>query len=91
MHQAVGGVAERFVVALCKIRIAHARHTEPIDRSGAQLLLRQEVIRRDDLIDRLEEDIKQYLVKLRAQAIIEWRNQELKKAYDQGLLTPAKS
>jgi phosphate:Na+ symporter len=31
--------------------------------------LMKEVIRRDDLIDRLEEDIKQYVVKLRAQSL----------------------
>jgi phosphate:Na+ symporter len=35
----------------------------------------REIIRRDDLIDRLEEDIKQYVVKLRAQSLTEEQSQ----------------
>ncbi|HEX9494150.1 MAG TPA: Na/Pi cotransporter family protein, partial [Candidatus Limnocylindria bacterium] len=37
--------------------------------------LMKEIIRRDDLIDRLEEDIKQYVVKLRAQSLTEEQSQ----------------
>lgn len=37
------------------------------------------------------EEFQKYLTKLRSQAIIEWKNPELKKAYDQGLLTTPKS
>jgi peptidyl-prolyl cis-trans isomerase SurA len=38
--------------------------------------------------DKRNEEFQKYLVKLRAQAIIEWKNQELKKAYDLGLEKP---
>jgi peptidyl-prolyl cis-trans isomerase SurA len=41
--------------------------------------------------DKRNEEFQKYLVKLRAQAIIEWKNPELKKAYDQGLQTPPKT
>jgi len=37
--------------------------------------LMKEIIRRDDLIDRLEEDIKQYVVKLREQSLTEEQSQ----------------
>jgi phosphate:Na+ symporter len=37
--------------------------------------LMREIVRRDDLIDRLEEDIKQYVVKLRAQPLTEEQSQ----------------
>ena len=43
------------------------------ERDDDQLM--REVIRRDDLIDRLEEDIKQYVVKLRAQSLTEEQSQ----------------
>src|SRR5262245_4813604 len=36
------------------------------------------------------EEFQKYLEKLRSQAIIEWKNAELKKAYDDGLKTPPK-
>ena len=35
--------------------------------------------------DRRNEEFQKYLTKLRAQAIIQWMNQDLKKAYDLGL------
>ena len=41
--------------------------------------------------DKRNEEFQKYLVKLRAQAIIEWKNPELKKAYDQGLQAPPKT
>ena len=37
------------------------------------------------------EEFQKYLEKLRSQAIIEWKNAELKKAYDDGLKTPPKA
>jgi parvulin-like peptidyl-prolyl isomerase len=37
------------------------------------------------------EEFQKYLEKLRAQAIIEWKNADLKKAYDEGLKLPAKT
>jgi peptidyl-prolyl cis-trans isomerase SurA len=41
--------------------------------------------------DKRNDEFQKYLVKLRGQAIIEWKNPELKKAYDQGLQTPPKT
>ena len=38
--------------------------------------------------DKRNEEFQKYLVKLRAQAIIEWKNPELKRAYDEGLQQP---
>jgi len=37
------------------------------------------------------EEFQKYLEKLRSQAIIEWKNADLKKAYDEGLKLPPKS
>jgi parvulin-like peptidyl-prolyl isomerase len=34
---------------------------------------------------KMRDETERYLVKLRAQAIIEWKNADLKKAYEQGL------
>ncbi|MGE3957876.1 MAG: peptidyl-prolyl cis-trans isomerase [Vicinamibacterales bacterium] len=38
--------------------------------------------------DKRREEFEKYLVKLRAQAIIEWKNADVKKAYDLGLTQP---
>ena len=38
--------------------------------------------------DKRRDEFEKYLQKLRAQAIIEWKNADLKKAYDQGLAAP---
>jgi peptidyl-prolyl cis-trans isomerase SurA len=38
--------------------------------------------------DKRREEFEKYLEKLRAQAIIEWKNPDVKKAYDQGLAQP---
>ena len=38
--------------------------------------------------DKRRDEFEKYLQKLRAQAIIEWKNQDVKKAYDQGLAAP---
>jgi peptidyl-prolyl cis-trans isomerase SurA len=51
---------------------------------------------RDQISDRVftgkrNEEFQKYLDKLRSQSIIEWKNPELKKAYDQGLLMPLKT
>jgi parvulin-like peptidyl-prolyl isomerase len=37
------------------------------------------------------EEFQKYLVKLRSQAIIEWKNPDLKRAYDEGLKLPVKT
>src|SRR5262245_5189519 len=36
-----------------------------------------------------KEEFDKYLAKLKSQAIIEWKNQDVKKAYEEGLATPA--
>ena len=41
--------------------------------------------------DKRREEFQKYLVKLRAQAIIDWRNQDVKKAYEEGLASQAKA
>jgi len=38
--------------------------------------------------DKRRDEFEKYLQKLRAQAIIEWKNDDVKKAYDQGLTQP---
>jgi len=40
--------------------------------------------------DKRRDEFQKYLVKLRAQAIIDWRNQDVKKAYEEGLAQQAK-
>ena len=40
--------------------------------------------------DKRREEFQKYLVKLRAQAIIDWKNPDVKKAYDEGLTQQAK-
>ena len=35
--------------------------------------------------DKRQVEFQKYLEKLRAEAIIDWKNQEIKKAYEQGL------
>jgi parvulin-like peptidyl-prolyl isomerase len=51
---------------------------------------------RDQISDRVvtdkrRDEFQKYLVKLRAQAIIDWKNADLKKAYEEGLTTQAKA
>ena len=51
---------------------------------------------RDQISERVftgkrSEEFQKYLEKLRAQSIIEWKNADLKKAYDEGLKLPAKT
>jgi len=41
--------------------------------------------------DKRRDEFQKYLVKLRAQAIIDWRNQDVKKAYEEGLTAQAKA
>jgi peptidyl-prolyl cis-trans isomerase SurA len=40
--------------------------------------------------DKRRDEFQKYLVKLRAQAIIDWRNQDVKKAYEEGIAQQAK-
>jgi parvulin-like peptidyl-prolyl isomerase len=41
--------------------------------------------------DKRLDELKKYLLKLRAQAIIDWKNADLKKAYEEGLAAQAKA
>jgi parvulin-like peptidyl-prolyl isomerase len=41
--------------------------------------------------DKRRDEFQKYLVKLRAQAIIDWRNQDVKKAYEEGLAQQTKT
>ena len=41
--------------------------------------------------DKRKDEFQKYLVKLRAQAIIDWRNQDVKKAYEEGIAQQAKA
>jgi peptidyl-prolyl cis-trans isomerase SurA len=41
--------------------------------------------------DKRRDEFQKYLVKLRAQAIIDWRNADVKKAYEEGLAQQAKA
>jgi len=41
--------------------------------------------------DKRREEFQKYLVKLRAQAIIDWKNADIKKAYEEGLAAQAKA
>jgi len=66
---------------ILKLESMSAAETTPFDKA------------RDDISNRVfsdkrNEEFQKYLVKLRAQAIIEWKNPELKRAYDEGLQQP---
>ena len=64
------GQALREVLRMGDIVVQSLRETlEVFDRNDEALM--REIIKRDDLIDRLEEDIKQYLVKLREHSLTE--------------------
>jgi peptidyl-prolyl cis-trans isomerase SurA len=41
--------------------------------------------------DKRREEFQKYMVKLRAQAIIDWKNPDVKKAYEEGLAQQAKT
>jgi peptidyl-prolyl cis-trans isomerase SurA len=62
-------------------------------RAGADTLSFEQA--RDQISDRVaatkrKDEFDKYLAKLRTQAIIEWKNQDVKKAYDEGLADRAK-
>jgi phosphate:Na+ symporter len=64
------GQALREVLRMGDVVLQSLRETRVVlDRNDAALM--REIIARDDLIDRLEEDIKQYLVRLREHSLTE--------------------
>ena len=64
------GQATREVLRLGDVVLQSLRDTIAVFERDDERLMK-EIIRRDDLIDRLEEDIKQYVVKLREQSLTE--------------------
>src|SRR2546422_212377 len=62
------GQATREVLRMADLVVASPKQTIEVFRRDDEELLR-EIVRRDDHIDRLEEDIKQYLTRLRVQTL----------------------
>jgi phosphate:Na+ symporter len=68
------GQATREVLRLGDVVLQSLRDSITVFERDDERLMK-EIIRRDDLIDRLEEDIKQYVVKLREQSLTEEQSQ----------------
>jgi peptidyl-prolyl cis-trans isomerase SurA len=66
---------------MLKLETMTAAETKPFEEA------REEISNRV-FTDKRQTEFEKYLQKLRAQAIIEWKNPEVKKAYDQGLAEP---
>jgi len=64
------GQALREVLRMGDVVVQSLRETLQVFDHNDEALMR-EIVKRDDLIDRLEEDIKQYLVKLREHSLTE--------------------
>ncbi|OLC56386.1 MAG: hypothetical protein AUH85_06600 [Chloroflexi bacterium 13_1_40CM_4_68_4] len=64
------GQATREVLRMADLVLTSLKQTIDVFRTDDEDLLRQ-IVRRDDQIDRLEEDIKQYLTQLRIQSLDE--------------------
>ncbi len=81
----VGGITEPMRTAkgyqILKLESATTAETKPFEQA-------REDISNRVFTDKRRDEFEKYLKKLRAQAIIEWKNAEVKKAYDQGLLAP---
>lgn len=68
------GQATREILRMADLVHTSLKQTIEVFRSDREELLR-EIVRRDDHIDRLEEDIKQYLTRLRVQSLTEEQSQ----------------
>ena len=66
---------------ILKLESATASDVKPFDQA-------REDISNRVFTDKRRDEFEKYLKKLRAQAIIEWKNADVHKAYDQGLLAP---
>ena len=66
---------------ILKLETATTSETKPFEEA-------REDISNRVFTDKRRDEFEKYLQKLRAQAIIEWKNQDVKKAYDQGLAAP---
>jgi parvulin-like peptidyl-prolyl isomerase len=63
---------------LFKLETATATETMPFDQA-------RELISERVFTDKRKAEYQKYLEKLRAQAIIEWKNQDIKRAFEEGL------
>ena len=66
---------------ILKLESATASDTKPFDQA-------REDISNRVFTDKRRDEFEKYLKKMRAQAIIEWKSDDVKKAYDQGLTAP---
>jgi peptidyl-prolyl cis-trans isomerase SurA len=66
---------------ILKLETATAPETKTFDEA-------REDISNKVFTDKRREEFEKYLKKMRAQAIIEWKNDDLKRAYEQGLAAP---
>lgn len=66
---------------LLKLEAASTAETKSFDEA-------REEISNKVFTDKRRDEFEKYLTKLRSQAIIEWKNADVKKAYDQGLTQP---
>jgi len=69
---------------ILKLESVSTAELMPFDKAREQISERVFTGKRAD-------EFQKYLEKLRAQSIIEWKNADLKKAYDEGLKLPAKT
>lgn len=80
-----GGITEPLRTAkgyqILKLETATTAETKPFDQAREDISNRVFTEKRRD-------EFEKYLKKLRAESIIEWKNAEVKKAYEQGLLAP---
>jgi len=68
---------------LLKLESSTPPETMPFDQAKAQISDRV-------FTDKRREEYDKFLARLRTQAIIEWKNDELKKAYERGLAASKK-
>ena len=69
---------------ILKLESSTATETMPFDQARQQISDRV-------VTDKRAEEFTKYLAKLRSQAIIEWKNDEVKKAFEQGVAQQAKA
>ena len=63
---------------ILKLESVSAPEVTPFDKA-------RETVSNKIFTDKRNEEMQKYLVKLRAQAIIDWKNKDLEKAYEQGV------
>ena len=68
---------------MLKLESATQAQTMPFEQAREQISERV-------VTDKRREEFQKYITKLRAQAIIEWKSEDVKKAYEEGLAEQAK-